>query len=195
LPPKIDKDRDKKYFLYVGRFTAEKGVDSVIEAFLQSEAIKCGYQLKLCGGSYEDLIQLHPEFSVNDTAIHKYVQFIDFANSDIVQSQLSEATALLFFPRWVENLPNTVLEAYACGTPVISSKFGSMEYSVRHEYSGLLCEQTIAARSSAISRLVQEPSLRDQLSLGAREMNREYSREEHMKSLILLFEKIQQQSK
>ena len=38
----------------------------------------------------------------------------------------------------IDNMPNSIIEAFACGLPVVTSRAGGIPYVVEHERNGLL---------------------------------------------------------
>jgi glycosyltransferase involved in cell wall biosynthesis len=67
--------------------------------------------------------------------------------------------------RWVENSPNSILEAQAMGVPVVGSDLGGVAELVQHGRNGLLFGVDDAPDlARQIQRLLDEPGLRDQLS-------------------------------
>ncbi len=69
--------------------------------------------------------------------------------------------------RWYENSPNVILEAFACGTPVIAADLGGMAELVEHEVSGLLYPVgAIAELANRLRRLVDEQDLLPRLARG-----------------------------
>ncbi|MGB7669075.1 MAG: glycosyltransferase family 4 protein, partial [Candidatus Acidiferrales bacterium] len=75
----------------------------------------------------------------------------------------------------LDNMPVSILEAFACGTPVVTTGAGGIRFVVEHERTGLLCEpgewQLIA---EYILRLLREPELAHRLSANAREESKRY---------------------
>ena len=61
---------------------------------------------------------------------------------------------------WVDNLPLTILEAFAAGTPVVTTAPDAIRYVVEHERTGLLCEPgDWQALARNVIRLLHEPGL------------------------------------
>jgi glycosyltransferase involved in cell wall biosynthesis len=57
-----------------------------------------------------------------------------------VTQEMSRALALLLPSIWYENFPRTVVEAFACGLPVIASRIGALAGIVEDGVTGLLFE-------------------------------------------------------
>ena len=67
-------------------------------------------------------------------------------------------------PALVDNMPNSVLEALACGLPVISTDVGGVPYIVRHRESALLVPPADThAMASAITELKNSAALYNRL--------------------------------
>jgi glycosyltransferase involved in cell wall biosynthesis len=58
--------------------------------------------------------------------------------SDIVK--LYNASDIFVLPSLQDNLPNTVMESMACGTPVVGFRIGGVPEMIEHKYSGFLAE-------------------------------------------------------
>lgn len=85
---------------------------------------------------------------------------------------LAEAYAaadLVAAPSIVENLPNTVLEAMACGTPAVAYDTGGMRDAVQHLGTGYLARHGDAADLAAgIELLLGDDALRERLGAASR---------------------------
>lgn len=88
-------------------------------------------------------------------------------DSDLAQAY-SAADAVLA-PSMEENLPNTVLEAMACSTPVIAYDTGGIKDAVINEHTGLLVHRgDRRALAEGIARLASDSDLRWTLGVSAR---------------------------
>jgi len=76
---------------------------------------------------------------------------------------------------WLDNAPVSILEAFASGTPVVTTAPEGIRYLVEHERTGLLCEPADwAALAGNVLRLLREPALAVRLSRNAHLDSRRY---------------------
>lgn len=143
---------------FVGGFTREKNVSSLIRAI--AILIKKGMPVRLFlvgdGEEKESLKALSKELSVSD-AVH----FLGYQNNPY--PFLKEFDTLVV-PSYYETFSYVILEAIACGVPVISSKWPSCEYMYRDNENCLLFpvnDHDQLARS--ILRLMTDKELRARL--------------------------------
>jgi glycosyltransferase involved in cell wall biosynthesis len=77
---------------------------------------------------------------------------------------------------WLDNMPLSVIEAFAAGTPVVSTSPDCMPYLVEHERTGLLSpvgdEKALAAN---VIRLLRDQALAASLAQNAHEESRKYT--------------------
>ena len=67
---------------------------------------------------------------------------------------------MFLFPSSTETFGNVVLEAMACGAPVIRADTGGVTDTVRHEWNGMRCEPgNVDAFAAALERLYRDESL------------------------------------
>lgn len=68
-----------------------------------------------------------------------------------------------------DGLPNVILEAFACGLPVIASRLPGIGEAVLHEQTGLMAEpDDSASLARAVERLLNDPALARELAARAR---------------------------
>lgn len=76
---------------------------------------------------------------------------------------------------WLDNMPLSILEAFAAGTPVISTAPEGIRYLVRHEETGLLCDPgDWEALAANVMRVLGDPALAARLSQNAYEESNKY---------------------
>jgi L-malate glycosyltransferase len=64
----------------------------------------------------------------------------------------------------IDNMPNSIIEAFACGLPVVTTRAGGIPYVVDHERNGLLVDLgDHDALAAAALRLLDEPALAQRL--------------------------------
>jgi glycosyltransferase involved in cell wall biosynthesis len=79
------------------------------------------------------------------------------------------AADIVAVPSIADNLPYTIMEAMACGTPVIASDVGGIPEMVHHGKNGLLVPPKNAeALGNAITQLLSNPDLRSKCGVAAR---------------------------
>jgi glycosyltransferase involved in cell wall biosynthesis len=84
-------------------------------------------------------------------------------------AKVYSAADLFVIPSLHDNMPNTVLESMACGTPVVGFKTGGIPDMVRHGITGLLVDTTeIEALRAAIRELLHDPIKRKAMATNCR---------------------------
>ena len=75
----------------------------------------------------------------------------------------------------LDNMPVSILEAFAPGTPVVTTAAGGIPWLVEHERTGLMCEPgNWEVLAKHILRLLHEPGLATQLAMNAHEELKKY---------------------
>ncbi len=80
-----------------------------------------------------------------------------------------QAADLYVHPSRADTFPSSVLEALACGTPVVASRVGGIPEQVREETGVLVDPADPAGLASAIESLLADPSRRERMSAAAAE--------------------------
>ncbi|MDP2561128.1 glycosyltransferase [Psychrobium sp. 1_MG-2023] len=142
----------------VGRLAAVKNQQLLISAVAQliAEQPTLGLSLQLVGeGECFDVLQQQ----VTELALQAHCDFLG-DRSDIASILLS--TDIFVLPSSAEGISNTILEAMACGVPVIASKVGGNVELVKHGQTGLLFpSNNIDDLKSCLLSYIQDPPLRE----------------------------------
>lgn len=87
--------------------------------------------------------------------------YLGHVNNDRLLSNIYSAADLLVIPSLQDNLPNTVLESMACGTPAVGFDVGGIPDMIQHRKTGLLVPPHEAdALGAAMLELLQNPERR-----------------------------------
>jgi glycosyltransferase involved in cell wall biosynthesis len=102
-------------------------------------------------------------------ADHVARRHLDRLNDDAALSLVYSAADVFAIPSLQDNLPNTVLEAMACGVPVVGFDVGGIPELVRPGVTGLLAPPRDAdALGNAIGRLLHDSAKRAEMGLNCR---------------------------
>jgi glycosyltransferase involved in cell wall biosynthesis len=106
------------YFLYVGGFDQRKNVGRLVEVFaVLRAAYDLPHRLLIAGSLASGAVAVLKR--VAQLRLQQNVLFLDYVEDDVLRLLYSGATALVF-PSSMEGFGLPVLEALACGTPVIT---------------------------------------------------------------------------
>ena len=143
-----------------GRLTAQKALGDTLEALARVPDVA----LLVLGDGPE---RAELERRAGELGLADRVRFLGAGTRDDVIALFRAVDAALLTSAW-ENLPHTLLEALATGTPVIATAVGGIPEVVRDEENGLLVPpRDIAAIAAAIDRLVHDDALRASLAAAA----------------------------
>ena len=136
------EEKKQPYLCFLGRICPIKGVHHAIEI-----AKRTGMQLKIAG-EVQPIFQQYFDEEIQPHIDGKKVQFLGPADHAMKNELLKHATALLFPIEWQEPFGLVMIEAMACGTPVIAFPGGAVEEVVKNGVSGFVCrnvEEAVAA--------------------------------------------------
>ncbi len=134
------------YHAFLGRMCPEKGAHRAIAA-----ARAAGERLLLAGKIAEPLEKAYFASAI-EPLLGPDVQYVGELGHEDKVALLGGARSLLFPIRWPEPFGLVMIEALACGTPVIAFPEGSAPEVVEDGRTGFLCADT-SAMSRAITRI------------------------------------------
>ena len=120
--------------LFVGRLSPEKDVATLLRATAIVIAEQPSFRLQIAGAGpcMQELTDL-----ASSLQLGHHVEFLG-AVPDV--AQVLGSASLFVLPSLTEGLSLTVLEAMACGLPVVATRVGGTPEAVTDEHSGLLVE-------------------------------------------------------
>lgn len=124
--PPLEAAGGRTGYLFVGRLSEEKGVHTLVQAARAAPQVR----IDVAGtGPLDGLV----------TGCSALRPLGALRGSEVLE-RMRRARALLLTSICYENFPRTIVEAYACGLPVIASRRGAMAELVEHGVTGLLFE-------------------------------------------------------
>lgn len=150
---------------FLGRWNANKGIHILVEAMQQLPA-EAAIDLVL--------------YSIEDDPVYRQrllarigndprIQIAPPLTRDQVAPALAKLDVLAVPSQWLETGPLVVLEAHACGLPVLGSHLGGIAELVQHRVNGLLLPpRDPQAWATALLQLSDDPGLLHQLRRGIR---------------------------
>ena len=152
-------------FLSNRNFQAHYNVSCVLRAFARIQARVPQAELIIAGDGplNAQLKNEADQLNLNN------VKFVGAVSPDLMPKLYDKADVYLNTPE-IDNMPNSILEAAACGLPIVTTKAGGIPYIIQHEVNGLLvsCNDDAAVADAAL-RLFNEPGLAYRLVKAARE--------------------------
>ena len=172
------------FILGIGTIQPRKNYRRLIQAFADLNPSASGLQLVIAGGKGWMYDQIFAE--VKQLGLEGHVIFPGFVDDDDLPA-LYSAAEMLAYPSIYEGFGLPILEAMACGTPVVTSRTSSLP-----ELAGdaaLLVEPTdVAAIADAMRRLRQDAGLRSQLVAQGFGQARKFTWEKAAHQLLSVYE-------
>jgi glycosyltransferase involved in cell wall biosynthesis len=171
------------YFAFLGRISPEKRVDRAVEI-----ATALGVPLRVAA-KVDNVDRDYHETTIAPLFKSPLVEFIGEIGDHEKSAFLGNARALLFPIDWPEPFGLVMIEAMACGTPVIAFRHGSVPEIIEDGVTGFIVDdmtQAIdaAARASELSRW----RIRE-------EFERRFTARRMAESYLALYEIVQERTK
>ena len=121
---------DKKLILFASQrvTNVNKGMDYLIEACQQLQVADAA--VVILGG--------HAEEVVSQLSLKAYP--LGYVNEEQRIVDVYQAVDVFVLPSLSENLPNTIMEAMACGVPCVGFKVGGIPEEIDHRHNGYVAE-------------------------------------------------------
>jgi glycosyltransferase involved in cell wall biosynthesis len=124
--------RPSDYIAFVGRISPEKRIDRAIDV-----AIKAGITIKIAA-KLSHVDEEYFETHLKKLFEHPLVDYLGEINDHEKQDLLGNAMALMFLIDWPEPFGLAMIEAMACGTPVVAYPNGSVPEIIDNGVNGII---------------------------------------------------------
>lgn len=174
-------EQKEDYALFVGRLSAEKGLDVLLEAWPK---LGSRLRLKVVGdGPLAGPVQEAARAS-------EHIEWLGRLPYDAVLDRVGRAALLVIPSVWHEPFGRVAIEAYAKATPVVASNRGALAEIVEHERTGLLFHPGDADDLAAqVAWLLDHPTRSRQMGKAARQaFETTYSAERNYEMLMAIYE-------
>jgi glycosyltransferase involved in cell wall biosynthesis len=123
----------REYLSFLGRIAPIKGTHIAIEV-----AKKSGIPLKIAG-EVQPMFKSYFDSEIKPHLDGKFIEYVGEVDLQDKNELLGNSLALLFPIQWNEPFGLVMIEAMACGTPVLALSGGAVEEVVRNGISGYVC--------------------------------------------------------
>ncbi len=158
---KIDLDQKIILFGAANILHPRKGIAYLVEALKQ---LKTNYP----GLNDVEIVVFGKNKSFDVSALPYKVHETNMIDSQQEMAELYNLADVYVTPAIEDNLPNTVMEALACGTPVVAFNTGGLPDMVDHLKNGYLAEFKSAADFAAGINYILTSGQKNELSANAR---------------------------
>jgi glycosyltransferase involved in cell wall biosynthesis len=155
----------------VGRLSAGKNIASAIEALVEIEKIYPSVYLHIVGGG-KDRFSLE-KLADKSGVSHKVIFHGNVSHIEVLRA-LSRSHLFIFPTRVKEGFPKALLEAMACGLPVIATQV-SVIPDLIHDCGILLSEPNAQSISAAVLSLINDEPRMQTLAMRARQDSPKYT--------------------
>jgi len=178
----------KKYFIFVGSLSPRKNLLKILEALTlySKESEKRETKLVVIGKKawlYDAIFKYVKELNLQDKVL-----FLGYVNEDDMPSLYKNAEALLF-PSLYEGFGFPVLEAMACGTPVITSNVSSLP-EVAGDAAILVNPKNVEEIKEAMIKITTDNKLREWLIKKGKRQVKKFTWEEAAEKTIQVYHEL-----
>lgn len=172
------------FFLYVGRVDPDKGILTMVKAFVQT-----GFKLVIIGSSIEGYDQVIRNYLDGKKHQITFLGKLDFA---AIRPYLESCLCTICPSECYDNMPNSVLESYASEKAVIASRLGALTDLVPDQQTGLLFKAADPADlAERLSDMYHSPEKAISLGRAGKKMlESEFSELYHYSQLMDVFNKV-----
>ncbi|MCD4743793.1 MAG: glycosyltransferase family 4 protein [Desulfobacteraceae bacterium] len=175
------------YILYFGRLSKEKGIKTLIDAFIKLKSNTLRLVVVGTGPLQEKLMLYTSKQGI------KNVEFKGYLTGSKLEKAIQESKCIVVPSEWYENCPMSVLETLAYGKPVIGANIGGIPELIDRESDGLIFKSGDSEDLTVKIETLMSYSNEKLLEMGKHGRNKienHYNAENHYSELINLYQSL-----
>lgn len=154
-------------FIFIGRISAEKGIEELLEAFSEVNGRHPDTRLLLVGWNEFDGTPIQP-FVEKELSENEAIEYVGFQED--VRPWMAASDALVL-PSYREGFPNVVIEGGAMGLPAVVTDINGANEIIEEGKNGLIVPpRDAAALAAAMERMLADGEMRREMAANARPM-------------------------
>lgn len=176
-------------FLFIGNVDETKGIYDFLNAIVELNKIQNNFHVYIVGGLHIEENEKVMTIIKKDQLENK-ITFVPFIKSNEVFKYYIKTNVTVLPARWVENLPNTLIESIYFNRPVIVPDFGSFKYITDDNVAFYFNALSFRSLFECMTKICKNPELITIKSDNCKDFFiRNFSEEMHIKKLMNLFER------
>lgn len=177
-------------FLFIGNIDETKGTYDLLEAVHLLNKKDYNFKLFIVGGLHnkenDKIKEIISKYNLGDK-----VTLTPFMKSNEVYNYYGKCNVTVLPTRWVENLPNTLIESIYFERPVVVPNFGSFKYTVDDTVSFKFEALSKSSLYDCLESIILNPSVISEKSNNCNDwFNKNFQEENHINKLLNLFEEV-----
>jgi glycosyltransferase involved in cell wall biosynthesis len=189
--PLLEKYGIERYLLYVGALTEHKNLFGLLEGYSDLVRRHPDVPPLVIGGKPNPNLA-DPKPFIEKRGIEKKVLFLGYVPAEALPA-LYRSALLFVFPSLHEGFGIPILEAMACGTPVVTSTVAAMP-EVAGDAALLVDPARPEAIQAGMAKLLFDPRLRRDLAEKGLKRAKEFSWEAMARKTLQIYEKVHEEN-
>ncbi len=179
--------RDYVKFLFIGNIDESKGIYDLLHAVISLKTEVSNFHLTIVGGLHVSENEKVNKI-VEDSGLKNLITLVPYTSGNGIFDYYIETNVTVIPARWVENLPNTLIESLFFQRPVVVPDYGSFRFTVDETVAFKYKALSASSLKDTLLSLCENPNLIAQKSYACEKYYHDhFSEEQHMNALLALF--------
>jgi glycosyltransferase involved in cell wall biosynthesis len=180
---------DGPFLLFLGRLSRQKGLDLLLPAFQRLLRTRPGLRLVLAGPDHERY-QAHVRTLAHELGVADRVLFPGLIRGELKRAAFVDAD-LFVLPSYAENFGGVIIEALACGLPVVISDQVNIHRELSDAGAATVVTSSIDSVASGIESALADASARSRIAtLGPAVVRSKYSWDAIIPTLVARYAEV-----